>query len=147
MTNGKKIILIGKTGSGKTTLIQNIEQRQITYHKTQTVQGYLNFIDTPGEYLENRSYYKALIVSSYDANVIGFVQDCSNEDAWLPPMFASVFAKDTIGIVTKTDLATDQAQIDRAEELLMRAGATTIFHVSALCGQGTADITEYIQSV
>lgn len=146
MEKGKKIILIGKTGSGKTTLIQRIEEQRIEYCKTQTVRNYINFIDTPGEYLENRSYYKALIVSSYDADAIGLVQDCSSDEAWLPPMFASVFSKDTIGIVTKTDLAETDEQITRAEEHLKRAGATTIFHVSAVNDSGTEDIVEYIYS-
>ena len=34
----KKVILIGKTGSGKTTLIQRIEDLTMTYRKTQSVQ-------------------------------------------------------------------------------------------------------------
>jgi len=147
MEKSKKIILIGKTGSGKTTLIQSIEEQNITDLKTQTVQNYMHFIDTPGEYLENRGYYKALIVSSYDADVIGLVQDCSTDDAWLPPMFASVFIKETIGIVTKIDLAENAKQIQLAKELLLRAGATKIFYVSAINNCGTEDIAKYISEV
>ena len=147
MEKSKKIILIGKTGSGKTTLIQSIEEQSITDLKTQTVQNYMHFIDTPGEYLENRGYYKALIVSSYDADVIGLVQDCSTDDAWLPPMFASVFIKETIGIVTKIDLAENAKQIQLAKELLLRAGATKIFYVSAINNCGTEDIAKYISEV
>ena len=147
MEKSKKIILIGKTGSGKTTLIQSIEEQNITDLKTQTVQNYMHFIDTPGEYLENRGYYKALIVSSYDADVIGLVQDCSTDDAWLPPMFASVFIKETIGIVTKIDLAENAKQIQLAKELLLQAGATKIFYVSAINNHGTEDIAKYISEV
>lgn len=147
MEKSKKIILIGKTGSGKTTLIKSIEEQNITDLKTQTVQNYMHFIDTPGEYLENRGYYKALIVSSCDADVIGLVQDCSTDDAWLPPMFASAFIKETIGIVTKIDLAENGKQIQLAKELLLRAGATKIFYVSAVKNCGTEDIANYISEV
>jgi len=112
---GKTIILIGKTGSGKTTLIQSIEKQQLSYHKTQTICRYSNFLDTPGEYLEHRNYYKALLVSSYDVDVIGLVQDCNAEDNWFPPMFASAFAKETIGIITKTDIAKNKNQIQAAQ--------------------------------
>jgi ethanolamine utilization protein EutP len=144
MMKGKKVILIGRTGSGKTTLIQSLEQDDIVYRKTQTIRNHLNFIDTPGEYLENRNYYKALIVSSYDADTIGLIQDCSHEDAWLPPLFASAFSKETIGIVTKTDLAKDDRQIRQAKELLIRSGARKIFCVSAINKQGIDDIAEYV---
>jgi len=71
----KKIILIGKTGSGKTTLIQKLEARELVYRKTQAIEFYLHFIDTPGEYLENRKFYSALIVTSADADLVGLVED------------------------------------------------------------------------
>jgi len=144
MANRKKIILIGKSGSGKTTLIQSVEKLQIAYHKTQTVQVYSQFIDTPGEYLEHRSYYNALIVSSYDADIIGLVHDCDSDDIWLPPAFASVFSKDTIGIVTKVDLAKDEHQIQAARDHLTRAGANRTFAVSAINNLGTQDIAQYL---
>ena len=140
---GKKIILIGQTGSGKTTLIQRIEEQQLIYRKTQTIFHYTNFIDTPGEYLEHRNYYKALIISSYDADVIGFVQSSNSEDVWLPPMFSSVFTKETIGIVTKIDLANEE-QIDNAKKLLKLSGVTRIFCVSAITNVGIEEITRYI---
>ena len=58
MEREKRIILIGRTGCGKTTLMQAVEQTDIVYRKTQTVCHHLHFIDTPGEYLENRGFYK-----------------------------------------------------------------------------------------
>lgn len=145
MEREKRIILIGRTGCGKTTLMQAVEQTDIVYRKTQTVCHHLHFIDTPGEYLENRGFYKALIVSSYDADVIGFVQDCSRDDAWLPPMFASVFSKEVVGIVTKTDLASDPEQIRRAEAILRRAGVGRIFRVSSVQRQGTGELAQFLR--
>lgn len=142
-TNTKKLILIGRTGSGKTTLIQRLERQALRYRKTQTVCSHLHFIDTPGEYLENRGFYKALIVTSADADAIGLVQDCTDTDSWLPPAFASAFAKEAVGIVTKTDLADGEA-IARAEETLRRAGVGRIFHVSAARGEGLEPLMTYM---
>lgn len=49
----KRVILIGKSTAGKTTLCQCINHEELKYHKTQTVQIInKNMIDTPGEYLE-----------------------------------------------------------------------------------------------
>lgn len=70
----KKILLVGRSGCGKTTLLQRMNGLKIEYRKTQTITYENNAFDTPGEYLENRNRYSALIVSSYDCDVIGMVQ-------------------------------------------------------------------------
>lgn len=140
----KKTILIGKSGCGKTTLIQRIEKDRIHYAKTQMVEHYLNFIDTPGEYLERRGMYRALIVSSADADVIGLVQECGADNTWIPPSFATTFAKDVFGIVTKADLATSEADIEFASGILRQAGVSRVFVVSALENTGIEPLMAYL---
>ena len=50
MENGKrKVILIGSSTCGKTTLCQRLNGLTIKYHKTQTIGLMNNMIDTPGE--------------------------------------------------------------------------------------------------
>ena len=45
----KRIILIGRSTAGKTTLCQRINNEELHYYKTQTVQVInKNMIDTPG---------------------------------------------------------------------------------------------------
>ena len=39
-----------------------------------------NIIDTPGEYIENKFYYKALTVTASNADIIAFVQSALDED-------------------------------------------------------------------
>lgn len=51
----KKIILIGRSESGKTTLIQALRGEKIHYHKTQYVNHFDVIIDTPGEYVQTRT--------------------------------------------------------------------------------------------
>ena len=46
----RKIILIGRSGAGKTTLTQALKGEEIKYHKTQYVNYFESSIDTPGEY-------------------------------------------------------------------------------------------------
>lgn len=141
----KKTILIGKSGSGKTTLIQRLENYTLQYRKTQMVEHYINFIDTPGEYLERRNMYRALIVSSADADLIGLVQECGAENSWLPPSFASTFAKPVFGIVTKTDLACKEEDVAFAREILERAGVERVFVISVVDDTGLEPLMEYLR--
>ncbi|MDR1798385.1 MAG: EutP/PduV family microcompartment system protein [Bifidobacteriaceae bacterium] len=140
----KRAILMGMSGCGKTTLIQRLHRDALTYHKTQAVEHHLDFIDTPGEYMEIRHYYRALIVTAADADVIALVQECGTDRTWLPPAFATTFAKPVIGIVSKADLATGPADLDFARDILRRAGAQPVFTVSALAATGLEPLIDYL---
>lgn len=140
----KKIILLGKSGSGKTTLIQRAGNSNLEYHKTQMVGYSGGFIDTPGEYLELRSLYRALIVTAADADVIGLVQECGETETYLPPQMGSVFPKEIIGIVTKTDLAKSEQELLHARDVLQNAGAGRIFEISAVRNTGMDELLAYL---
>lgn len=49
----RRMLLIGRSESGKTTLKQVLRGEKITYKKTQYVSQYDCIIDMPGEYAEN----------------------------------------------------------------------------------------------
>lgn len=120
-----KMMLVGKTGSGKTTLAQRINGVDIDYKKTQMISFEENIIDTPGEYIENKFYYKALTVTASNADIIAFVQSASDEDTLFPPKFSTMFTgKRIIGIITKKDL---QLNSISAENFLRCAGAEEIY--------------------
>lgn len=142
----KKVIFIGKTGSGKTTLCQKIHDLDLQYKKTQSVEVYDESIDTPGEYIENRFYYKALIVTAVDADRIALVYDCTAEESYMAPGFSSMFAKETIGIITKIGLASEEWQIQRAEDELRKAGVERIFKVDTILGKGIDELVSYLSS-
>lgn len=138
----KKILLIGKSMCGKTTLTQRIHGLDIKYEKTQMLTYSNDILDTPGEYMENRMLYKALIVSSYDCDVIGMVQACDEEHNVFPPGFSTAFTKPVIGIVTKTDLGKD---VKRAREILENAGAERVFAVSSYENEGIEKLVKYLE--
>ena len=61
----KRVILIGRSMAGKTTLCQYISRQDLKYNKTQTVEVVNGtMIDTPGEYLERTNLRGALTVLS-----------------------------------------------------------------------------------
>ena len=138
----KKIILMGRTGCGKTTLTQRINGEDIEYKKTQMLTYSNDILDSPGEYMENSRLYRALIVSSYDCDVIGLVHAVDEERNYFPPGFSSAFTKPAIGIITKADLPGD---IKKAEDILKNAGAEKIFIVSSYEEKGINELMKYLE--
>lgn len=141
-----RVIFIGKTGSGKTTLCQKLNELEIKYKKTQAVELYDNAIDTPGEYLENRNYYSALIVTAVDADVIALIADPTEEESYLPPAFASTFSKEVIGIITKVEKVQDEAKIQRMRQRLKESGVSQIFEVDTIAGIGIEELFACLDS-
>lgn len=139
-----KVIFIGKTGSGKTTLCQKLHELEIKYKKTQAIELYDHAIDTPGEYLENRHYYSALIMTAVDAEIIALIADPTAYESFIPPAFAGSFAKEVIGIITKINLVKDKADIDKVEVRLKEAGVTRIFKIDTIDDVGIKDLFEYL---
>ena len=140
-----KVMMVGAVSCGKTTLCQRMNNDILRYRKTQTVVVNGTNIDTPGEYLEMRRMQKALIVTAADADIILFLQDATQNCSWYGPNMTSMFHCPVIGVVTKTDIATDQ-QIRNASELLRLSGTEIIFEVSSVTGEGIDELVEYLEN-
>lgn len=139
----KKIMLMGRTGSGKTTLIQALKGEQIHYHKTQYVNNSDIFIDTPGEYAENVELGRALILYSYEADVVGLLLNATEIYSLFSPNSVAGATREVVGIVTQIDR--EDARPDLAENWLRLAGCKKIFRVSSYTGEGIADILNYLR--
>jgi ethanolamine utilization protein EutP len=140
----KKIIFMGKTGCGKTTLTQAMRGERISYHKTQYINHFDCIIDTPGEYAENKILGRALALYSYEADVVGLLLSAREEYSLFPPCITCMCNRDVIGIVTQID-RTD-ARPERAAQWLRLAGCRNIFFVSSVTGEGIGDIFDYLQN-
>lgn len=140
----KRIILIGRSAAGKTTLCQRINQEDLIYHKTQTVQVInQTMIDTPGEYLERRYFRGAPMVTATDADVVLLVQDATEEGTMFPPAYNTQFAKPTLGVVTKSDIAAPE-QVEHAKRYLRMAGAEKLFVTSSVSGEGVEELLRFL---
>lgn len=141
----KKAMLIGKSGSGKTTLIQLLSSEKIRYNKTQAMEYYQDFIDTPGEYIESRRYYNAIISSVDQCQKIVLVQDATDKDSVFPPNFAKTFNQDVLGVISKIDK--EAADLEAAEKSLKRAGVkiNKIFKISSITKNGLIDLKKYLK--
>lgn len=143
----KRIMLIGRTSAGKTSFCQAIYKEQLHYKKTQAIEILNNAIDTPGEYVENRAFYKALLVTSADADCVVLVQSCIDPQSSFAPGVCGMFNKPTIGLVTKIDAVAHAEDIQIAHDWLVLAGCEKIFHISSLTGAGMQDVQAYLETV
>lgn len=138
----KKMMLIGRTDCGKTTLADVLEKGYSDARKTQSIERIGTVVDTPGEFVENRRLYRALLITSYDTDVVAMVMDAGENHTLFPPNFALAFNREVIGIVTKADIVDDT---EHAVASLKKAGAQRVFIVSALSGEGLTELKSYLE--
>ncbi|MDR2976706.1 MAG: EutP/PduV family microcompartment system protein [Streptococcaceae bacterium] len=141
----KKIILMGAVGCGKTTLTQALHGQSLDYDKTQALQFHEDIIDTPGEYILHRKFIQSLTVTAAESDVIGLVQSVAEQEQIFSYGFAGMFPKETLGIITKIDLAQSTEEIRFVESQLKEAGAKKIFKISAYQQKGIGELKKYLE--
>lgn len=138
----KKIILIGRVAAGKTTLTQALRGEEIHYYKTQYINYFDTVIDTPGEYTELRQTSGALALYAYEADVVGLVLSANEPYSIFSPCITSLVNREVVGIISGIDKP--DANVERVERWLRLAGCKRIFPVSAVTGEGLADIIAFL---
>ena len=137
-----KVILIGRSESGKTTLTQALMGEKIHYDKTQSVEREGFIIDTPGEYIQTRNFGGALAVYAYESDIVGLLLSATEPYSLFSPNITSMANRLVIGIITGIDQK--GANIRQAENWLRLAGCKTIFKVSSVTGEGIDELKEFL---
>jgi len=132
----KRFMVIGRINSGKTTLCRCLAELPQMEKKTQTAEVVGQCIDTPGEYLEHRGFYRALSVMSMDVDVVLLLQSCTDSRLSFAPGLSNMFAPPIFGVVTKIDEAPSREAVEYICEQLRQAGAEYVFYVSSVSGEG-----------
>lgn len=138
----RKIILIGRSECGKTTLTQALKGKKLEYNKTQYVKHDDLVIDTPGEYIQTRELGGAIALYSYESDIVGLLLSATEPFSLYPPNVTGQATREVIGIVTKIDHK--NADPDRAERWLRLSGCKKVFRVSSYTGEGICELLDYL---
>ncbi len=139
----KKIVLVGRSEAGKTTLTQAMKGEKIHYHKTQYVNRFDVIIDTPGEYIQSKELGNAIAMYAFEADVVGLLISAAEPYSLYPPACAVVSNRRVIGIITQKN--NPCADLSQARRWLELAGCRDIFEVDSKTGEGIAEILEYLR--
>lgn len=138
----KKLILMGRSESGKTTLTQILRGEEISYDKTQYIKFENELIDTPGEYAQTNHLGRALALYSYEADIVGLLISALEPYSLFPPCITCMVNREVIGIVTKCEA--EGGNPDRAENWLRISGCKRVFRIDSATGYGVNELIEYL---
>jgi GTP-binding protein Era len=157
------IALIGAPNAGKSTLINALvgSKVAIVTHKVQTTRALLRgiategaaqlvFIDTPGIFAPKRRLERAMVshawAGAHDADLVGLLVDAKHgldDEAQAIVDKLPEVRQPKILILNKVDLVDKPALLALAQALNARAKFAATFMISALTGDGVADVKRW----
>jgi GTP-binding protein Era len=158
------IALIGAPNVGKSTLINALVGAKVTIvsHKVQTTRmplrgiategdAQLVFIDTPGIFAPRRRLDRAMVTSAWagahDADIVGALIDAKRgidegTDALVRGL--AELRQPKLLLINKIDLVDKPALLTAAKKLNARMPFAATFMISALTGDGVADLKRWL---
>lgn len=138
----KKIMFIGRSGAGKTTLTQALSGVDLQYKKTQYVNYHEYIIDPPGEYIEDKQFGFALALYSYEVDAVGFFIAANEPFSLYSPCCTCMTNREVVGIVTQINHP--HADVKLAENWLRLAGCERIFFVDSVTREGLDELIAFL---
>jgi ethanolamine utilization protein EutP len=139
----KRIMVIGPTHCGKTTLVNILNDYDGPLRKTQDMIYGVNTIDVPGSYIEIPWMYKHLIAAAQDASIVLILVDQSKYSNIYSPGFAKAFRCPVIGVIIKSDLMPENQELC-LKQLKHIGVSEPYYNISISSGVGVADLKQYL---
>ncbi|WP_346889729.1 EutP/PduV family microcompartment system protein [Clostridium sp. UBA1056] len=139
----KRIMVIGPSRSGKTTIVNALNDYDGPLRRTPDLIYGKNTIDVPSAYIENAWMYKHVIALSQDAFHVLILVDQSNCTEIYSPGFAKSFRCPIIGVITKCDL-TPENEEKCLRRLKIIGVSEPYFHISFPMGTGIDALKKYL---
>jgi GTPase len=158
------VALIGAPNVGKSTLLNALVGSKVTIvsHKVQTTRALVRgitiegaaqivFIDTPGIFAPKRRLDRAMVTTAWsgahDADLVGLMIDArkgiDDEAESILKRLADVRTRKFL-VLNKVDLVAKESLLALATELNARGAFEATFMVSALTGDGVADLRTWL---
>jgi GTP-binding protein Era len=158
------IAIIGAPNVGKSTLVNALVGTKVTIvsHKVQTTRApvrgiamedgaQLIFVDTPGIFAPKRRLDRAMVTTAWsgaqDADIVCLLIDArrgiDEETGAIVERVAGV-TRPRVAILNKIDVVEKPALLTLAQDLNARLPLEAIFMVSALTGDGVADLRRWL---
>lgn len=158
------VALIGAPNSGKSTLINALVGAKVAIvtHKAQTTRGpvlgialsgasQIILVDTPGIFRPKRRLDRAMSAAAWnraaEADLVALVIDAERGlDTALDPIFAELpmLTRPVIAVLNKIDLVPRPELLLLASEFSKRHAFERVFMISALTGDGVADLKTHL---
>jgi GTP-binding protein Era len=160
------VALIGAPNSGKSTLTNALVGAKVSIvtHKAQTTRGPVRgialigtsqviLVDTPGIFQPKRRLDRAMAQAAWeragDADLVALVIDAQfGLDQALQPLLAHLpeVKRPAVAVLNKIDLVAKPELLHQAAELSTLGRFDRVFMISALTGDGVADLKTYLAS-
>ncbi|QSX05618.1 50S ribosome-binding GTPase [Sedimentibacter sp. zth1] len=139
----KRIMIIGPSRCGKTTLANFLNDKEAIARRTADIIYGKNTIDVPGAYIENSWMYKHIIAIAQDASHVLILIDQSGNREVYSPGFAKLFNCPVIGVIIKTDLMPKNRE--NCIKQLKRIGVSEpYFFINNINQEGIESLKRYI---
>lgn len=139
----KRIMVIGPTNCGKTTLVNALNDEKGRLRKTQNIIYGEHTMDVPASYIENPWLYNRIISAAQDASHILILVDQSHCIDVYSPGFAKVFTCPVIGVITKVDLNPENEK--KCIRQLEKIGISQpYFKICVPSGEGISGLKEFL---
>lgn len=139
----RRLLLVGRSEAGKTTLLQALRGEPFHYDKTQVIALRDTYFDSPGEYMQRAEYGAALALYAYEADIVGLVVSANEPYMLFSPCITPLVNREVIGIITGTDKP--DANVPLVRSWLHLAGVSRIFCVCPFTGEGIEELLDYIR--
>lgn len=128
----KYTVIVGTTGSGKTTLASVLENKPIRTSHREDCFYHEHTVELPASYLENHWMHPHIVVicDNHAAQQVFLLSALERENPYSAG-FAKALPKRSIGIVTHIDQAS-QEQIKQAQRWLCEAGVSELYSANLL---------------
>jgi GTPase len=161
------VAVVGAPNAGKSTLVNRLVGAKVSIvtHKVQTTRTRIRgiamqgdsqivLIDTPGIFTAKRRLERAMVQAAWagveDADVVLAIHDAGRRQ--IPEETLQVIdglaeaRRELVLVLNKVDLVKRERLLEMAAELSARGTFAKVFMISALNGDGVADLLDYLAS-